>query len=339
MSTTDPAATLRAMATGFRLSRALHAAAELGLADLLADGPRPAAELAQATGTAPGPLFRLMRALAAAGVFAEVSSGIFGPTALSERLSKGTLGSVRDAVLFAASDLRWRMWGDLMGSLTSGTSAPERLLGRTVFEHYADHPGDAAVHVGAMAAMTAAASRAVLDAYDFSPFRLAMDLGGGNGRFLAEILAATPGLRGVLLDLPHVAAAAGRMLEQAGLAARCDIHGGSFFDPLPPGADLVLLKQVIHDWDDARSLAILRACRVAMAGGGTLLLVERVLPDLAEPGPIEPYTTDLEMLVMTPGGLERSAAEYRALLAEAGFKLNRVVPTASVLGLLEAVPA
>jgi len=216
MSIPEPAAALRAMATGFRLSRALHAAAVLDLAGHLAAGPRPAAELAQATGTMPGPLQRLMRTLAAAGVFAEVAPGIFGPTALSERLRKDAPSSVRDAVLFATSDLRWRMWGDLMGSLASGTSAPERLLGMTVFEHYASHPEDAVVHVGAMAAMTATASRALLEAYDFSSYRLAMDVGGGNGRFLADILAATPGLRGRLFDLPHVAAAAGQCWSRRG---------------------------------------------------------------------------------------------------------------------------
>jgi O-methyltransferase len=335
----DSAATLRRLGMALRVSRALHAAAALDLAGLLAGGPRDSASLAAATGTHPGALRRLMRALSAFGVFAEPAPGLFAPTPVSDRLRADAPDSMRAAVLFLAGDTRWRCWGDLLGSLRTGEPAADRVLGMGVFEHYAAHPEEAEVHERAMEGITAAVSRAVLAAYDFSRFRCAMDVGGGNARFLADILAAAPALSGVLFDLPHVAPAARALLEARGLAARCRVEGGSFFEGVPRGADLHVLKQVLHDWDDPRAAAILRACRAALPAGGTLLVVERVMPERAEPGPgADKFLTDLEMLVMT-GGMERTEGEFRALLAQGGFAPRRVVPTASVYALIEAVPA
>jgi orsellinic acid C2-O-methyltransferase len=271
-----------------------------------------------------GALRRLMRALSAFGVFAEPAPGLFAPTPVSDRLRDGAPDSMRAAVLFLAGDTRWRCWGDLLGTLRTGGPAADRVLGMGVFEYYAAHPEEAEVHERAMEGITAVASRAVLAAYDFGRFRCAMDIGGGNARLLADILAATPSLTGVLFDLPHVAPAAQALLAGRGLATRCRVEGGSFFEGVPTGADLHLLMQVLHDWDDDRVVAILRACRAALPTDGTLLVVERVMPERAEPGPgADKFLTDLEMLVMT-GGMERTEGEFRALLAEGGFAPRRV---------------
>ena len=189
-----------------------------------------------------------------------------------------------------------------------------------------------------MEGITAAASRAVLAAFDFTRFRCAMDVGGGNARLLADLLAAAPALTGVLFDLPHVAPAARALLAERGLAARCRVEGGSFFEGVPQGADLHVLMQVLHDWNDARAVAILRACRAALPADGTLLVVERVMPERAGPGPgADKFLTDLEMLVMT-GGMERTEGEFRALLAQGGFAPRRVIQTTSVYALIEAAP-
>src|SRR4029079_18186582 len=171
----DPATTLRRLAFALRASRALHAAAVLDLAGLLADGPRDSASLAAATGTHPGALRRLMRALSAFGVFAEPAPGLFAPTAVSDRLRDDAPDSMRATVLFLAGDTRWRCWGDLLGSLRTGGTAADRVLGMGIFEHYAAHPEEAEVHERAMEGITAIASRAVLAAYDFGRFRCAMD--------------------------------------------------------------------------------------------------------------------------------------------------------------------
>jgi orsellinic acid C2-O-methyltransferase len=216
----DPATTLRRLALALRVSCALHAAAALDLAGLLADRPRGSASLAAATGTHPGALRRLMRALSAFGVFAEPAPGLFAPTPVSDRLRDGAPDSMRAAVLFLAGDTRWRCWGDLLGTLRTGGPAADRVLGMGVFEYYAAHPEEAEVHERAMEGITAVASRAVLAAYDFGRFRCAMDIGGGNARLLADVLAATPSLTGVLFDLPHVAPAAQALLAGRGLALR-----------------------------------------------------------------------------------------------------------------------
>jgi hypothetical protein len=333
------AAALRALADGFRVSRALHVAALLDLAGQVSAGRTSVARMAEATGTQPDAIRRILRALCSVGVFVETAQGVFAHTELSERLRADAPDSFRDVVLFITSDLRWRVWADVANTVRSGQPAAGRVLGMSVFDHYAANPDDAAVHAGAMAGMTAAASRAILAAFDFSGFRSALDIGGGNGRFMADILDATPGLSGCVFDLAHVMPSMRATIRERGLANRLTFVTGSFFDGVPEGSDLHLLKQVIHDWDDERATAILQASRAALAPGGRLLIVERVMPELADPAAgVERFMTDLEMMVMTPGGRERTIEEYRAILARAGFVLGRSVQTRSVFSILEAVP-
>lgn len=331
----DPGVLLRQMAMAMRSSRALYAAAELRLADHLAGGPMASAELAALTSTHPNALHRLLRALAAAGVFTEGADGRFAVTEIGDRLRADHPRSMRAGVLFLAGPQRWEIWSGLMRSLRTGAPAIDRPAGQTIFGHYAANPADTAIANDAMRAFTVLQARAVLVAFDFSRFGTLMDVGGGTGEMIGTVLAATPSLRGMLFDLPHVVAGAGPVLERHGVADRCKAVPGDFFEAVPVGADAILLKQVVHDWDDDRAIALLEQCRRALPAGGTLLILERVMPEHAAPGLMEPFLLDLEMLV-GPGGRERTEAEYHTLLAATGLKITGITPTASPVSVIEA---
>ena len=332
----DPGFVLRQMVLAMRLSRALYVAAELGIADHLENGPMSSAALAAATSTHAGALRRLMRALSVANVFAETSPDSFSLTELGDRLRVGHPQSMRAGMMFLCGPLRWEMWSDLLRCVRTGAPALERLPGQTIFNTYADRPDEFAIANEAMRAFTRLHSRAILDAFDFSRFQTLMDVGGGTGEMLAAILAVTPGLRGTLVDLPDVIADAPEVLDRHGVADRCTLASADFFVGLPAGADAILLKQVVHDWDDGEAVALLTCCQQAMPADGVLLILERVMPEIAEHGaPIESFLLDLEMLV-GPGGRERTEAEYRALLAASGLTLTGVTPTASAVSVIEA---
>src|SRR5262245_4099906 len=319
----------------FWAAQAVHAAARLGLADHLAERPRSAAELAAATRTHAPSLARLLRALAAVGVLRE-SAGRYRLTPFGEALRTGTPGSLRPLVLTVLGGEHYRAWGSLPHSIETGQPAFDHVHGQSVWDYYSRHPEEAAVFNDAMTAGTAAVAPAVLEAFDFSPYRTVVDVGGGHGNFLASILEANPDARGVVFDAPHVVAGARAQLAARGLAGRCEAVGGDFFESVPAGGDLYVMKWIIHDWDDRRALAILRNCRRAIGNsGGRLLLVEFVLSEGGEAfGPL----VDLDMLVMA-GGKERTEDEHRSLLAEAGFRLTVVRPTRSKVSLVEAEPA
>jgi SAM-dependent methyltransferase len=317
----------------FWATQAVYAAAHLGLADYLAERPRSAAQLAAVTRTHAPSLARLLRALSAAGWLRE-SAGRYDLTPLGQTLRTGA-GSMRSLVLTVLGGEHYRAWGGLLHSLRTGRPAFEHVFGRSIWDFYADHPEQAATFNDAMTAGTAAVAPAVLEAFDFSPFRTVVDVGGGHGGFLAGNLEANPNARGVVFDAPHVVAGARGHLAARGLAGRCEAVGGDFFESVPVEGDLYVLKWIIHDWDDQRALRILRSCRRAVAPGGRLLLVEFVLTEDGETfGPL----VDLDMLVMA-GGKERTEGEFRSLLAEAGFTLTAVRPTRSRVSLVEAGPA
>ncbi len=332
----DAGVMLRQMAMAMRTSRALYVAAELGVADHLANGAMTSAALAEATGAHADALRRLMRALSAAGVFAQTAPDNFGLTDIGDRLRRDHPRSFRAGVLFLAGPARWQLWSDLLRSVRTGKPAVEHAPGRTMFDEYADRPAEAAVMNDAMKAFTELVSHAVLSAYDFSRFGTLMDVGGGTGEMIASVLAATPALRGVLLDLLHVVANAQPVLERHGVADRCVCLAGDFFAEVPRGADAIMLKQVIHDWNDAEAIALLGRCREAMPQGGTLLILDRVMPEHASPGaPTDAFLLDLEMLV-GPGGRERTEDEFRRILAASGLALVSVTRTASAVSIIEA---
>jgi hypothetical protein len=331
------AAALRQIASGMRAAQALYVAAKLNVADHLAQGPLDAEELSRATEVDAAALGRVMRALCSLHVFAESPTGKFSLTSTAELLRSDVPGSYRAGVLFSAGEVRWRCWSDLLGTVRAGGGGAERTLGMSVFDFYAAHPEESEIHDQAMRAISASQVAAIVGAFDFSQADVVIDVGGGTGELLAAVLAANSLLRGILFDLPHVVAHARSVFTDNGVIDRAQTMDGSFFESVPSGGNTYLMKTVIHDWDDARATAILANCRRAMTAGGKLLIIERQLPDVGEPGQTaEAFLVDLEMLVMTPGGRERTRSEFARLLSDTQFKLARVIPTTSPLSIFEA---
>ncbi len=332
---TPPPTTLLQMMTGYWVSQAVYVAAKLGLADFLTEGPRRSEDLAAATGTHAPSLHRLLRALASAGVFTEASPGHFALTPLAALLRTGVPGSMR-ALAITYNEEQYRAWGDLLHSVRTGEVAFEHCYGMPIFDYFAQHPEADRVFNEAMIGWTDRVAAAVASTYDFSPFGTVVDVGGGYGALLAAILRRHPMARGILFDQPHVVGSAKELLAAAGIADRCACVGGDFFVEVPAGGDAYVLAQILHDWDDDRSSAILGQCRRAMPPHGKLLVVELVLP----PGEEAFFGKwlDLHMLVMT-GGRERTGAEYDALFRAAGLALARVIPTPPGPSVVEAVPA
>lgn len=332
--TASPRSTLHQMINGYQVSQALHVAATLGIPNLLTHGPRSVNDLAEATGTHAPTLYRLLRALAGIGVFVEVDEG-FGSTPLSEHLRTDIPGSIGAWAVNMGQLHHWNSWGHLLDSVKSGEPAFQQIYGTSVWEYRAGHPQEEAIFNAAMTALSAGVIDAVVRAYDFSPIRVLVDVGGGQGSLLAAILHANPDLHGVLFDQPTVTAKAAAPLREAGVLERCEIVPGSFLESVPAGADGYILKSILHDWEDARAVAILERCRDAIADAGKLLVVERVIRGGNEPDAVK--FSDLNMLVML-GGRERSADEFQTLYAEAGFRLTRVVPTETDFSIIEGVP-
>jgi hypothetical protein len=325
--------TLLRMMTGYWVAKALNVAAELGVADLLRDGPLTNSELATACGAHPPTLYRLLRALASVGVFAEVEGGRFELTPLAQLLRSDDPASMRaQARMYVASE-QYSAWGDLLDSVRTGEPAFPRRYGTSTWEYRSTRPDVDAVFNEAMTGWTTEVADAVVAAYDFAGTNQVIDVGGGHGVLLATILRAHPEMRGVLLDLPRVVLGAQPLLQAAGVADRCTTVGQDFFESVSDGSDTCLLAQVLHDWDDARCRAILGNCRRAMQPQGKLLVIERLLPTGNEPS--FGKWLDLHMHVML-GGRERTKAEYGALLGASGFELANVIPTRSVASILEA---
>ncbi len=321
------------IASGFWASRALYIAAKLGIADRLAGGPESAEGLASACGVHAGSLQRVLRALASLRVFAEDSQGRFIQTPLSLGLRSGEPGSLREFVVMLGEPESWLAWGDVMYSVRTGQSAFEHVFGATLFDHMAAHPDIARTFDAAMAERGTAENEAVLAAWDFPQTGWVVDVGGGQGGLLAAVLRSRLGLNGILFDIAHVVERAGLMFEAQGLAPRCQGVAGDFFtDQLPAGADLYLLKKVIHDWDDTQAVAILQACARAMSPASRLLLIEPAIAPDNEPSFAK--LLDLFMLVW-PGGRERTVPEHAHIIAAAGLELRRNVVTRSPLSILE----
>ena len=330
-----PAQVLSGMLAGAWLAQALAVVARLGVADLLDGGPRTPAEIATATGTDAAAMYRVLRALAGAGVFAEDDSGRFGLTALAGPLRTDAADSIQPYAVMAGERWIWQSFGALEHSLRTGRPAFDAVFGAPLFDYYTAHPDAARVSADGLKSVGRGQDAAVVAAYDFAAAGIVVDVGGGQGGLLAAILAANPDVRGVLLDLPHVAAMARQSLEAAGLSARCRVEDGDFFSAVPAGGDVYLLRKVIHDWDDERARRILRTCRSAMADGSRLLLQEMVVPA----GNMPAYAKLLDLLMLVyAGGRERTEAEYRDLLTSARRASSPSLPTASAISIIEAVP-
>ena len=330
--TGDPAASLGRLLTGVRVSQSISVAASLGVPDALAAGPRRADDLAGELGANAGALYRLLRVLAAAGVLHEDDERRFSLTALGQLLRGDVAGSVREqAILFGRPEML-AAWGHLEHSIRTGENAFAARFGEDVWAWREHEPAARSQFNRGMASISAPIGPALADAYDFGSVGLVADLGGGSGSLLAAVLARHPGMRGIVFDQPSVVGEATPVLAKAGVADRCELVGGSFFESVP-AADLYLMKSILHDWTDADSIRILRVIRAAAAPGVPLLLVERVVGPPNED--LAGKLMDLHMLVM-PGGAERTADEWRQLLADGGFELRSIRPLAAGWQLIES---
>jgi ubiquinone/menaquinone biosynthesis C-methylase UbiE len=325
---------LNRMMLGVAVSRSLCTVAELGVADhITAGSPQTIAALAAATGTHARSLHRALRLLASNGVFQETTAGSFDHTPLSLVLRSDAEGSFRaGARLF---HLFFPGWDGLDHSVRTGEPGFIKVFGQPVFPWVMAHPETGPILDAAMSSFHGYETGAMLDAYDFSGVRVLADIGGGNGSLLTGVLQRFPVMRGILFDLGHVVARAAGNLAQAGVAPRCEVIEGSFFDSIPAGADAYVMRHIIHDWTDEQSLQILGHCRRVIPPDGRLLLVECVVPAGNQPSIAKDF--DMTMMVF-PGGIERTEAEFRALLAAAGFELTSVTPTATMVSIVEGRP-
>lgn len=321
------------MITGYWVSQAIYAAAKFGIADLLQDGARSVESLAEETGSNADALYRLLRALASVGVFAEGEPRHFSLTPLAEPLRSNDPHSQR-ALSMMSGDEQFRAWAEIEYSIRTGDIAFDKVFGKPIFDYLGEHPEKAKIFDAAMVGVHGRESNAVAAAYDFSGVQKVADIGGGNGSQLAGLLRHNPSLRGLLFDLPHVVERAAGQIEADGLADRCECVAGSFFESIPAGADVYMMRHIIHDWDEDKVLTILRNCHQAMSEDSRLLIVESVIPPGNEP--FGGKLLDLVMLLI-PGGKERTEDEYRDLLTSAGFELTRVVPTETEISVIEAV--
>jgi len=326
-------AVLLELTTGCWISRAISVAAKLGVADRLSNGPQSCDTLAQLTESSPTALKRLLRLLASIGLFAEAEDGRFQLTPMAEVLKTDHPGSMRAWATMMGEPWHWSLWGDLLYSVKTGQPAFDHVHGERPFDYFPKHPEAAGIFSEAMTSLSASEIDSILAAYDFSKWRKIVDIAGGNGNLLCPILHKHKETSGLLFDLPHVAESAKKRIEKEGQVGRIEIVGGSFFQSIPSGGDLYLLKHIIHDFDDKESLAIFRNCRQAMAPGAKLLIIEMIIPpgNEASLGKL----VDLEMMLI--GGVERTEAEYRKLLSESGFKKTAVIPTTSPVSIIESV--
>jgi hypothetical protein len=312
---------LLSLINGYRVSQAICVIATLGIPDLLANGPRSSGDLADATGSNPEALHRVLRALTAVNVLREVEPQMFMLTDLGALLRSDVPGSRNAWAKFMARPPMWNAWGALLHTLKTGENAFQHVHGKSTWHFRAEHPEESAIFDAAMRENSAGLIEALVAAVDFSRFAHIVDVGGGDGTLLAGILANHPEATGTLLDQPHVITRANAVFAQAGVAGRANAVGASFFEHVAAGGDAYLLKHILHDWHDADALTILRNCRQAMAGSARLIVVERIVEvDAAD---ADTLLSDLNMLV-NAGGRERSLDEFRAMFAQTGFALDRI---------------
>jgi hypothetical protein len=326
-----PGAAILNFITGMWTAQALAAAAGLGVADHLADGPKTADQLAPAVNADAPSLYRLMRALSSVGIFAMSSEGRFSLTPLGDVLRSNVPGSMRSMLIAQMAPGHWLPWGKLETCVRTGKPVSEAALGMSAWEHYKRNPEEGNHFAAAMTAMSSTAMQAVLVAYSFAGATKVVDVGGSHGSVLAAVLQCEPSARGVLFDLPHVVEGAVPLLESTGVAGRVERVAGSFFESVPKGGDVYLLKHILHDWPDDDCVKILRNIATAMAPGGRVAVIEFLIADSV------PMATlmDLNMMVLV-GGKERTSEEFGALFAKAGLRLASVTPTASPFAVLEA---
>jgi hypothetical protein len=330
-------AQLRQLIAGYKTTFLVQAAAELGLADLLAEGTRDVDQLAALTGAKSEALRRLLFALAQLGLLSRQPGDRFTLTPLGQCLRADHPAGLNAFARYQAHDIVQRCWANLTYTVRSGETAFDAVFGAQPFAYFAEHRDEAALFTAGMAARTSEHLEVIVQSYDWTSFDTIVDVGGADGMFLSAILKTAPGARGIVFDQPRGAAAAADRIAAEGLEPRCRFIGGDFFTAVPPDGDAYLLKYILHDWDDERVVAILQAVRRAMSDGGRLLVIEPLIPESDEPA-LETAMMDIAMLVFS-GGCERTASEFAELYRRAGFRLAQVVPTGSMFRIVEGVPA
>jgi O-methyltransferase domain/Dimerisation domain len=330
-SSEPPEATLLRLIGGYRATQALYVVTKLGIADSLDQGPKDAMTLATEAKVQPDPLYRVLRALAAIGVFTIDEQARFGLTEVGRLLVSRPEGSMGLVSIFAGEE-PYRAWGDLLHCVRTGETAFDHVYGMGHFDYLAGNP-EAAATFNKLMAWSVGVAGEPLEAYDLGSHKLLVDVGGGNGALIASALRAHPHLRGILFDQPAAVVEAPALLRESGVADRCEIRTGSAFDAVPPGGDIYVMSRVLHDWSDEKAHVLLGNCRKVMSEGAVLLLVEGVLPEGISSPPR--LWLDLVMLVMT-GGRERTKGEWQALLGDAGFSMTAVRPTRPNQDLIEA---
>jgi len=331
----SPASQVMDIMAGFWSVQVMSAASALGIPELLAGAPKSYRALAEATGANPRALFRLLRAMTSLGL-CQHEGDAFALTDAGNALRKDVPGSVRSIVMYAAGD-QWRAWADLETVVRTGRPAPSVGTGAQGFADFATQPELAAMFNQSMVDGSKRTAEEALGVYDFSRFGCIMDVGGGYGAVLGVLLNANAAQRGIVYDLPYLATRTTDYLNKVGVGGRAQFIGGDFFQSIPAGADCYVLKYIIHDWVDERALTILRNCRKAAGEGGTLILIERVVPERMEALPAHRAIVGADLLMMAYGGEERTEKEFRDLLDRAGFSLIGIAPLPSGLNVIEAV--
>jgi len=320
--------------TNVAVGRAVCSIAELGVADLIQIGqPQPVEHLANASKTHEPSLYRILRFLASHGLFQETENRYFDHTPLSAALRTDAPGSYRAGAqlfhhLFAA-------WDGLHHSIQTGEPGFNKVFGTPIFDYVQAHPEMGPVFDAGMSSLNCYETSAMLDAYDFTGIHTLADIGGGNGSLLSAVLSRNPHMKGILFDLGHVVGRANENLKAAGLAARCSVIEGSFFESIPAGADAYLFRHIIHDWTDKQCIQILGHCRKVIPANGKLLIADCVVP--AGNAPCLSKNMDMTMLTF-PGGQERTAVQFRSLLQEASFELKSITPTSTMISVVEGQP-
>lgn len=334
---TEPSGLL-SLIQGYWAAQLVYVAAELDLADLLAKAPQTPDALAKKVGADPVALARVLRALASLGVFKADAKGRYRLTPLAQALRSDHPGSLRDFARMMIGDYNWRAWGELLQGVRDGKPAFDRVHGMPFFQYLQQSPEKERRFSASMASISAAENNAIASAYPFGELTRLVDVGGAHGHLVSAILRRHKKLKGVLYDQPQVVANAPArgFVTAPAVQGRIDVVGGDFFTAVPAGADGYLMKYILHDWDDARCVTILRLCREAMAPGGRVLVVDYVI----RPGnaPDRGKLMDVNMFVLLTGK-ERTKTEFAELFEKAGLRLRRVVPTAGPLSVLEGVRA
>jgi SAM-dependent methyltransferase len=327
------------MISSLWVPQAIYAAAKLGLPDVLAEGPASGAEVAAKAGTHPEATFRLLRSLVVLDLLRQHDDGRFELTETGRCLTRDAPDSVRSWALLWGGPMMWPCWGHLADCVARGEMAPKILHGfDSPFELMEKHPEEDAHFNRSMAELTRGVAMVLPAFYDFADAKLVCDVGGGFGQLLVPLLKANPETRGQVYDLARCADGSRALMAEEGLAERGTFQAGDFFESVPEGADVYLIKSVIHDWNDEKSRQILSSIRRAMKPGAKLLLLEWIVPERVGPADAGIIGTDLNMLVMV-GGQERTEPEYRELVASAGLRVERIIPTPAAMSLIECVVA